>query len=261
MGCLTPGVFTANDGGQASPAIATCRASSRCGDPNHRKTHPDLFQLCAVPSTLVHLGLAGLIAAGLLGTAYDRRALLVVFAATAFPDLDSFASLVSTVGHRTVLHTFVVPLLAGLALWADTHVRHHSFVRSRWGARGVRVGWVAVLCYAVAGVGVDLFTGGANMFWPLHDQLYVIDGKIELSSQRGIVQTFLQPATEGGAPTPRALGNSSEVVMSSGVDPPEGSTDHVFPVVRSGWQLLIVVAGAVVTAGRFVVPHEVGGEE
>lgn len=198
-----------------------------------------------------------MIAAGLLGTAFDRRALLVVFAATAVPDLDSFASLVSTVGHRTALHTLVVPIVAGVVLWLDVRRGPASVVRSRLGGNGVRVAWVAVLCYAVAGVGLDLFGSGANVLWPLYDQLYVIDGKIELSSQRGVVQTFLQPATDGGAPTPRALGNSTEVVMSSGVDPPEGSTDHVFPVVRSGWQLLLVVAGVAVTVGRFLVPYEV----
>lgn len=196
-----------------------------------------------------------MIAAGLLGAAFDRRALLVVFAATAFPDLDSFIALVSTAGHRTALHTFVVPLLAGAALWVDTRVRSSSFVRSRWGARGIRIAWIAVLCYALAGIGLDLFSGGANPLWPLHDQLYVIDGKIELSSERGIVQTFIQEPSGGGTPSPRALGNSSSVQVTTGVDPAPGSTDRIFPVVRAGWQLLVLLVGTAVTAARFVVPH------
>ncbi len=196
-----------------------------------------------------------MIAAGLLGAAFDRRALLVVFAATAFPDLDSFIALVSTAGHRTALHTFVVPVLAGAALWIDTRVRSSSFVRSRWGARGIRIAWVAVLCYALAGIGLDLFSGGANPLWPLHDQLYVIDGKIELSSERGIVQTFIEEPSGGGTPSPRALGNSSTVQVTTGVDPAPGSTDRIFPVVRAGWQLLVLLVGTAVTAARFVVPH------
>lgn len=204
------------------------------------------------------MAFAGMIAAGLLGAAFDRRSLLVVLAATAVPDLDSFVALVATAGHRTALHTFVVPLIVALALWVDTRVRERSIVTARWGARGVRTAWVAVVCYAVAGIGLDLFAGGANPLWPLHDQLYVIDGKIELSSRRGIVQTFLEPAADGGAPTPRALGNSSEVRVTTGVDPGPESTDRVFPVVRSGWHLLVLLTGTAVTAARFVVPHDVG---
>ena len=65
-----------------------------------------------MPSTLVHLAFGGMIAAALLGDVFDRRALLVVLAVTAAPDLDSFVALVSVTGHRTVLHTYVTPIAA-----------------------------------------------------------------------------------------------------------------------------------------------------
>ncbi|PSQ28682.1 hypothetical protein BRD06_03920, partial [Halobacteriales archaeon QS_9_67_15] len=92
-----------------------------------------------MPSTLVHLAFGGMIAAALLGDAFDRRALLVVLAVTAAPDLDSFIALVSVAGHRTVLHTYVTPIVVSALLYADTRVRDRSFVRDRWGARGVRI--------------------------------------------------------------------------------------------------------------------------
>ena len=218
-----------------------------------------------MPSTVVHLAFAGMIAAALLGDAFGRRSLLVVFAVTAIPDLDSFIALVSTAGHRTALHTLLVPAGLAVALWIDTRVRPRSWLASRWGPAGVRVAWVSVLCLAVAGIGLDLFSpGGANPLWPLHDQLYIVDGKIELSSRRGIVQTFVE-LSDNGVPEPRALGSSQEVTVTTGVDPGptdgDEPVDRIFPVARAGWQLLLLLVGTAVTAARFVVPHEYGRDE
>jgi hypothetical protein len=215
--------------------------------------------------TVVHLAFSGMLAAAFLGAAYDRRSLLVVLAVTAVPDLDSFVALVSVAGHRTVLHTFVVPLSTALLLWVDTRVRDRSLVRRRWGAWGVRVAWVSVLAYAVSAIGLDAVRGGVNAFWPLHDQFYVLDGKVELSDQRGLVQTFLEwGGGEGSVPAPDGLGSSREINYSTGVDPdPSGrATDpeRVFPVVRAGWELVVLLVGTAVTWARFHVPHDLSDE-
>jgi len=228
-----------------------------------------------MPSTVVHMAFAGLIGAALLGTAFDRRSVLVLFAAVAFADLDAFVGLVSVVGHRTAFHTFLIPLGAGVVLAIDRYVGETSLLDRWYGRRGVRVAWVTIVAYAVAAIGLDLFSaGGANPLWPLHDQFYVVDGKIELSSQRGLVQTFIDLGGEQGQqagggqtggsqasdPKTVARGSSEEVNVSTGVDPnPNQETpddepvDRVFPVVRSGWQLLLLVVGTGVTAARFYV--------
>jgi len=205
-----------------------------------------------MPSTLVHVAFAGMIAAALLGSYFDRRSVLVVVGVTALADADTFLDLVVDYGHRTAGHTFVLPIVATLLLWLDLR-REESIVRSRWGDRGVRVAGVSILAFALSAIALDLFTGGVNLLWPVHDQLYAIDGKIELSSQRGIVQTFvdLEPGTAGADTT--AMGNASEVHVSTGIVPDEGQTERLFPVVRSGWQLLLLVTGTIVTAGRFAI--------
>lgn len=212
-----------------------------------------------MPSTVVHMAFAGLIGAALLGSAFDRRSVLVLFGAMVFADLDAFVGLVSTVGHRTAFHTLLLPLFLAVLLTVDLYLRDRSLVRDRWGARGIRIAWVTLVAYAAAAIGLDLFSaGGANPLWPLHDQFYVVNGKVELSSQRGIVQTFVDLGGEGSdGPRPRARGSSQEVHVSTGVDPNEGAesenVDRVFPVVRSGWQLLLLVVGTGVTAARFYV--------
>lgn len=195
-------------------------------------------------STVVHLAFAGLIGAALLGEHFDRKSLAVVLIVVAFPDLDSFF-IFTDAGHRTVLHNIWIPVVTGVLLWGDLR-REESFVRGRWGAWGVRVAWVSVLCYLVAHLALDLADGSVNLFWPVYDQFYTLDGEIELSSERGIVQTF----TDSGLPLLEARGGTTERQITTGVDPGDGETDRVFPIVRNGWELVLLVGGTVVTAIR-----------
>jgi hypothetical protein len=226
-----------------------------------------------MPSTVVHLALAGLLAAGLLGAAFDSRALAVVLVAAAIPDLDAFASLVIESAHRAVLHTMLIPIVIGLVLWYDSRYRETSLVRSRWDDAGVRVAWVSILSLAIAGIGLDMFTNGVNVFYPIHDQFYKLDGKILLSTHDGIVQTFadLSQSTADGAGSGAgssgggevAVGSTDETFYSSGVDPWTGNepadVERTFPIVRSGQQLLLVVTSGVVVGGR-LVEQRVAGE-
>ena len=197
-----------------------------------------------MPSTVVHLAVAGMIAAALLGEHFDRKSLAVVLIVVAFPDLDSFIIGIDA-GHRTVLHNVWIPVVGAVLLWADLR-REESVVRGRWGAWGVRVAWVSIFCYLVAHLALDLADGSVNLFWPVYDQFYTLDGEIELSSERGLVQTF----TDGGLPLLEARGGTTERTITTGVDPGEGETDRVFPIVRNGWELVLLVGGTVVTAIR-----------
>lgn len=207
-----------------------------------------------MPSTLVHVALAGLLAAGLLGAAFRFRTVLVVLAVTALPDLDSFLALLLPNTHRAALHTLLLPLFAGLLILIDDRWGR-GWLRERYGAIGVRTASVSVVALAVAGVGPDLFTSGANAFYPIYDQFLVVDGKAVISNQRGFVQTFVEFGAEepaGGT----GVGSTNTTHYDSGVDPSEGTepanVERIFPLVRSGWQLLIVVASTVTLAGRFL---------
>ncbi len=210
-----------------------------------------------MPSTIVHMAFAGLLAAALLGPAFDRRSLAVVLAVVAFPDLDSFVALIATPGHRTVFHNVWIPVVAAAAIYADTRVRERSALRTRWGDRGVFVAWIAVVCYLAAHLGLDLADGVINVFWPVHDQFYALRGSIELSDQRGIVQTFVE--FDGLVPSLQGFGTTGEVQITTGVDPGEGASERLFPIVRSGWQLVVLVTGTLVVAARLWSPETDAG--
>ncbi|MBV0903190.1 metal-dependent hydrolase [Haloarcula salina] len=226
-----------------------------------------------MPSLVVHYAFVGLLAATLLGAAFDKRSLLLSLLVVTFPDVDAFIGLYFQVGHRAATTNLVIPAAMALVIAADLYVREESYIRGRWGAYGVRVAWFSVVVYAVGHVVLDLITGGANLFWPLYDQFYQLRGHLELSTQRGIVQTFVdlpEPPSTGGASggggsTKQAMGNSSQVQMSTGVDPNPGQTepanvDRVFPIARSGWELVVLVVGTLATATRLVVGHDLPEE-
>lgn len=204
-----------------------------------------------MPSTVVHVALAGLLAAGLLGDAFDKRSLAIVLGVTIIPDLDVFAGFFIAGGHRSVLHTLLIPLLAAVVVYADSH-REPSWLREQWGTRGLRIAWVSIAVFAIAGIGLDLFTAGANVFYPIHDQFYCVSGELLYSTNRGIVQTFVDFST--GSPDPGAIGSSQQVHINSGIDPNPGreprEVDRIFPVAQSGWQFLLIVTSLVVIWGR-----------
>lgn len=200
-----------------------------------------------MPSTLFHLGLAGLIAAAVLDVV-DRRALAVVAAAVLLPEIDTVAGLWIRGAHRAMLNNVWLPLGLAALLYHDTRRRDRSWLRARWGADAPRIAWTGVVVLAVAGIGGDLFFNGVNLFWPLHDRFYRIDGTVLLSTERGLVENIVDRAV---------LGGTDAVQYRTGVDPDPASPGHepgadrVFPVATSGSRLLVSVVGIGVLGYRY----------
>lgn len=206
-----------------------------------------------MPSTVVHLALAGLIAAGLLGEQFSGRTLAVVLGVVVLIDFDVFVGLVIAGAHRSVFHTLLLPLGAAVGLAYDTRVRERSRLRDQFGPGAPRVAWVSLVAFVCAGVGLDLFTGSVNLFYPLHDQFYGIDGKAVVTNRQGFVQTFVE--FDHGTVQATTIGSTDTVHIDSGVDPSRGADPpdarRVFPVASEGWHLLLILTSVVVVGGRF----------
>lgn len=211
-----------------------------------------------MPSTVVHVALAGLLVAALLPDEYfDARAVAVVSVMAILPDLDVFAGFLIEGAHRSLGHTLLFPGVVGGLLAADAR-REGSLVRSRFGDRGVWVAAVGLVGMVFAAIGLDYVTNGVNLFWPLHDQFFTANGRAILSNQRGFVQTFVdlsppEPSggSNGGGETTRTTENTH---YRTGVDPRKGdepkNVERVFPLVTSGWQLLVVATSTLVVSAR-----------
>jgi len=208
--------------------------------------------------SLVNAALGALLAAALLGAAFDRRSVAVVVASAILPDLDAVASLAVPGATNALLHAVWLPLAAGVVLYWDTRIGDASRLRDRAGRRGVRVAWVGLAAFLVAGVGPDLFGGeGVNLLYPLHDAYYLVDGGLLFSTEDGIVQTFVAFGAGGPGILPlETLGTTESYAIATGINP-DGrpglslGADREFDLVRAGWQLVVVASAVALLAVRF----------
>lgn len=194
-----------------------------------------------MPSTVVHVAVAGLLATSLLAEHFDGRAALVVMAAAAVPDLDTLVGWWVPGGHRAVLHTLLFPAALGVLLFVDSV--GESRLRARWGEYGTRVAWVSLCSLLVAGIGLDFFSNGVNPLYPVHDQFYSVSGEIAISSEEGLVQSLLE--AKGSTETTHY---STGFDLAPGADP--AGVERTFPIVRSGRGLLLGVTSIVVVGFR-----------
>ncbi|MFB6281295.1 MAG: metal-dependent hydrolase [Haloferacaceae archaeon] len=202
-----------------------------------------------MPSTVFHAAVGGLIAAALIRERFDRRVLLVVLVAVLVPELDVIIGLWIRGAHRAYTNNVFVPLAAAALVGYDTSIRSDSWLRGRWGPDAGRIAWVGVVVLAVAGIGLDLFFNGVNLFFPVVDRFYSLSGKVLLSNQRGLVQTVVD--------LDAAAGTTETRQYRTGVDPNPGTpgaeggaVERVFPVATSGIQLLLILTGIGVVGYR-----------
>ncbi|WP_247009564.1 hypothetical protein [Halorientalis litorea] len=206
-----------------------------------------------MPPTLVTVAVGVLVGLALLGTAFDRRSLFAVVGVAAVPDLDAVASLYVPGVTNALLHTGWIPLVAGCLLYWDTQRRDTSWLADRYGWRGVRVAWVAVAVYAVAGIGLDLFSQDAvNLLYPVHDRFYSLVGRFTISTGDGLVQTYVEV---GGRRLVAVTtqGTTADYHVASWVNPTPGTgnppgVERRVRLLASGWQAVVVAAAAVATA-------------
>ena len=214
--------------------------------------------------TLVNAAFGALLAAALLGAAFDRRSVTVVVAAAVLPDLDAVASLVIPGATNALFHAAWIPLATGGLLYWDTTRRETSWLRTRYGWWGVRVAWVALAAFAVAGIGPELFgLAGVNLLYPVHDAYYLVAGRLVFSTQDGIVQTFVSLSASGPGVLPlESPGTTATYAIPTWINP-DGrpglalGAERELYLVRSGWQAVVVAAAGALLAIRFV---EAGGD-
>ncbi len=225
-----------------------------------------------MPSTLVHVALAGLVACALLREAFSTRAVAAVVAAVVVIDLDVFVGWFVLGAHRAAFHTVLLPAVLVAVLAYDVLVAERSRLVDRVGETAPRVGGVAVTAVVVAGILPDLVTNGVNVLWPIHDQFYALNGEAKFSDRKGLLQTFVEEESSKGStdetqfqtgadPEPdeadaaeqiadAATGDGGDGGGATETESQEPPPERVFLLVNSGLELLLFAAGTVLTSFR-----------
>lgn len=200
--------------------------------------------------TLVNIAFGVLIGAALLGAAFDRRSLAIVVGAAALPDLDSVFGLLLEGGANSVLHAIWIPILLGGALYYDTEIRSTSRLRTAYGWWGVRVGWVALTVYVVAGIGADFFgSGGVNLFYPVYDQFMTVEGRFIVRFLHEPGAPYSLTGMSQALPGIETHGSTGEYAVDTWIAPT--GDERRLRIVDAGWQVIVIGAAVAVTAFRF----------
>ena len=215
-----------------------------------------------MPSSVVHAGFALLLAVGLLGPYFDRRAAAALVVGLLVPEADTLAGFVLDGAHRSLLHNLLLPAVAAVVLYRAT-TREESWLRRRFGDRGVRVAWVALFVHVFAHVGLDWYhLDGVNLFYPAVDRFFELSGEMYLSTGDGLVQTFVEvTADEGGTAVDAGQGGTTDDTHVANPAQPTDDTgagggggtepvDRRAPIAVRGWQLYLVLTGLLAAAAR-----------
>ncbi|MFB6284529.1 MAG: metal-dependent hydrolase [Halobacteria archaeon] len=202
-----------------------------------------------MPSELFHAALAGLIATSLLKDEFSVKTLGVVVGVTVIPVLDTFVGLVVPGGHRAVLHNLFLPVSLGAMVALDWRYRRMLIDTP---AR-LKVAVVSVFSLTFAGIGVDFFYNGVNLFYPLHDQFIEPTGHFYLSNMEGLV--FFDFS---------GLGGTSEVHYPTAADPTRGEesgdVERRLPISWTGIQFVVTLTGFIVVGARLLMERSRGLE-
>lgn len=224
-----------------------------------------------MPASTVHAGLALVVAAGLLGAAYDWRALSIVGVVLVFPELDAIPGWWIPGAHRAMFHTLLLAGVVAAAILYDTRYRETSWLRDRGGDWAVRVAWVALTVHVFAHVLLDYaHLSGINLIYPIGDQFFRLEGELVYSTADGFVQTFveIESGTES-AGTPSVdvgqQGSTDEVHVSTPADPEPGSgvdedVERTVPFAVDGWQLYLILLGVFTAGARRLQGEPPAGE-
>lgn len=199
-------------------------------------------------STVVHISFAIIIACALIPIdKFSYKSLLLVILPVAFLDIDAMAFIIKEGMHRTLLHNIIIPSIFIIGIYYDIFIREKSFIEKYYAKKYVLIisttSYIAVI---FSGIGLDFASNGVNLFWPIYDRFYTLDGQFVLSSKDGLIQTFTDTFFEN-----KNIKTTENHIYSTPVNPNPESNDKsplILHIAYTGWQIIIILTSIVLAS-------------
>lgn len=202
-------------------------------------------------STIFHLSFGLLIGTALIENKFDIWAFLTVAIFSLLPDVDTFFNIWFLGAHRTYLHNLFIPVILSGLLYFDIR-RENSFIEKHWES-GKKVLKVSIIALLVAGIGIDMFGSGVNLFYPVQDQFYDFSGKIEFGTKSGLVQTIfkLDDIDRGSTETMKYTATHSKEKT-----PQKEEVNKIYLISANGVRFFFGIAGILIAGYRVWDTHK-----
>lgn len=209
-------------------------------------------------STVVHVSVAILICCALLpDDVFSLKSLLIAVTPVALLDVDAFFFVVSEGLHRSLFHNILLPTVVIIIILYDSLLREDSYISKFLNPSHVAtVAAVSYISVMFAGIGLDFSDTGVNIFWPLHDQFYTLEGKLVISSSDGLVQTFVEEPVKNVFERTNDTRTTESFVYRTPANPNPGSPDpaeRIFPIARDGWRIVLIGISIVVVPVKLLI--------
>lgn len=209
-------------------------------------------------STVVHVSVAVLICCALLpDDVFSLKSLMIAVTPVALLDVDAFFFIISEGLHRALFHNILIPTIVIALIIYDTVVRESSyisrFVDPRYASSIAIASYVSII---FAGIGLDFSDTGVNIFWPLYDQFYTLEGKLIISSDDGLVQTFIEEPFKDVFEKTNNTKTTDNFVYRTPANPNPGSSEpaeRIFPIAYKGWRLVLIGLSIVVVPIKILI--------
>lgn len=198
-----------------------------------------------MPSVIFHIAIAILIITGIFEEKLNLKTIFLVIAVIMVPDLDALTEIFWLGTHRTLLHNLYIPLILSIIFIYDFYIRDNSYIQKNWGIYGKKLTIVIIFCLTFVSIGLDLFYNGVNLFWPIYDQFFILNGPIYYSTEEGLKLALFE--IEKAGPT-------SEVHLRTGFDMVQGTDppniERIFVLFGTGNQFLISVLAFIIVTWK-----------
>lgn len=205
-------------------------------------------------STVIHVSFAVIIACSLIPLEkFSYKSLIIVILPVALLDIDALAFVIKEGLHRSLLHNIIIPTVIIVLIYYDLSISDESYIGNYYDKEYVMIiSFTSYIAVIFAGIAIDFASNGVNLFWPLYDHFYTLDGQFVFSSEEGVIQTF----TDTFFNSNKQVRTTDNHVYKTPINPAPKSDETsptIIHIAYTGWQVVIILTSITILSLKSVI--------